>query len=145
MFLKFICGPVWVRLNAGAVLLLPLGLKFVTLYHINMAQASVFSNSSHSLQSATGSRRKILPETIAACAWILPEPFGDIVGWISRGGKFLCPVVMSSSPGFIVECNLILSVIEINQCSEEGTPEFCWLFNSTPRLWFIPLCPVATG
>lgn len=57
-----------------------LGLKFVTLYHINNVQASAFSNSSHSLKSATGSRRKILPETIAAFAWILPEHFGDIVG-----------------------------------------------------------------
>lgn len=65
-----------------------LGLKFVTLYHINNVQASAFSNSSYSLKSATGSRWKILPETIAAFAWILPEHFGDIVGWISRGENF---------------------------------------------------------
>lgn len=85
----FIFGLISVHsLNAGAVLRLLLGLKFVTLYHINNVQASAFSNSSYSLKSATGSRWKILPETIAAFAWILPEHFGDIVGWISRGENF---------------------------------------------------------
>lgn len=85
----FIFGLIWAHsLNAGAVMRLLLGLKFVTLYHINNVQASAFSNSSYSLKSATGSRWKILPETIAAFAWILPEHFGDIVGWISRGENF---------------------------------------------------------
>lgn len=85
----FIFGLISVHsLNAGAVMRLLLGLKFVTLYHINNVQASAFSNSSYSLKSATGSRWKILPETIAAFAWILPEHFGDIVGWISRGENF---------------------------------------------------------
>ena len=60
------------RLHATAVLILLLGLwRIVTLYNINIPQARVLSNSSYSPINATGGRREMQPETIAAFAWVL--------------------------------------------------------------------------
>lgn len=125
--------------------------RIVTLYHINIAQASVFSNSSYILINATRGRRKMLPERIAAFAWIQSTPVTLLDE--SLEGKNFSPM-WSWAHHQVILWNTIWvrlrSVIEIkvvDAAKSRGvvTPEFCWLFNDTQSLIYAVVSSLQLG
>ena len=125
--------------------------RIVTLYHINIAQASVFSNSSYTLINATRGRRKMLPDRIAAFAWIQSTPVTLLDE--SLEGKNFSPMwswahhqVILWNTIWIRLCSAIeIKVVDAAKSRRVVTPEFCWLFNDTHSLIYAVVSSLQLG